>query len=181
MAECLACAWRRRSPADLRKRAPNALYNNNNKKLGVANCAAKCAANFLLRSQAHPQLTVVELFPGSASKCKSGPDHSCTRVRAAPKRKSDASLQQVVDGSCRLQEPTRRRANATEGKGASELLPSARPTHALVLNRYPPPAWPGERPLLSTRMARVGCPFTTVVGPKLPVAEQRECSSKFMG
>ena len=104
--------WRRRSPADLRKRAPNTLYNNNNKKLGVANCAAKCAANFSVRSQAYPQLTVVELFPGSASKCKSGPDYACARVMAAPKRESD---EQVVGGSCRLQAPTRRRATATEG------------------------------------------------------------------
>ena len=95
---------------------------------------------------------------------------ACAPVMAAPKRESDAPLQQLVGGSCRLQAPTRRRANATEGKGAFELLPSARPTHALVLNRYPPPALPGERPLWRQRMARVGCPSTTVVGPFLPFA-----------
>ena len=94
---------------------------------------------------------------------------ACAPVMAAPKRESDAPLQQLVGGSCRLQAPTRRRANATEGKGAFELLPSARPTHALVLNRYPPPALPGERPLWRQRMARVGCPSTTVVGLKMPV------------
>ena len=99
---------------------------------------------------------------------------------AAPKRESDASLQQVVGGSCRLQEPTRRQANETEGKGDFELLPSARPAHALVLNRYPSPAWPGERPCGDSEWHESDAPRR----PSLALNRRslcNDCSSKFKG
>jgi len=71
-------------------------------------------------------------------------------------------------GRCELRYASEHAGEPKHRQGHREfepLLPSARPIHALERCDVHIPARPVERPLWRQRMARVGCPSTTVVGP----------------